>query len=132
LTGVSVGFNQMGFISTLKETPTPLVPAVVADGVGSLKPAKGLRQISPGSLNHQMVMVGHKAVAVEHDSKLFNHLFQGLQENLTVFVNTKYFFAFVASGNNVINRVPKFYAYRPCHKFQSLHPHIPKSSNVKS
>ena len=47
-------------------------------------------------------MVGHKAVAVKDDSKLPEHLLEGVEKELPVSITVKDALAFVASGREMV------------------------------
>lgn len=66
--GMNVALHDDHFESPLKEMPHPMVPTVVALRVDVVQLPHALGQISPGSLDKEVVVMGHQTVGMAEPS----------------------------------------------------------------
>jgi hypothetical protein len=83
---------------------------VAALRVNTIELAHPLTQIPPPRLHHQVVVVRHQTIRINHPTKALTNLAQNLQPSLAVVVAQVIVFSPITARGDVIKRVVKFEA----------------------
>src|SRR5665213_1827273 len=104
-----------GFVTTTKEVPKILMPAVEVGGVGSEEPFHACHQVGVGSLHDQMEMVWHQAEGMHLPPCFLVGFRQGVEEEDAICIRFENGFAPVATIHDMIDGTGIFDSEFSCH-----------------
>ena len=107
--------DEDGFIPALEQMTGPSVPFIEELCVDTVKLPHAGGEISVGSLDEEVIVVGHEAVGVTDPIVAFIDMLEGIEKFLAVLIVFKNRFLLVTAGGHMIDRAGVFNAKRTSH-----------------
>lgn len=112
---MALALDQDGGEPALQDVARALVARVEALGVGGVQALHAPRQVRPGRLDDQVVVVRHEAVGEAPPPARPDDLTEAMEEEAAVVVVEEDLLPRVAPGGDVIQRAGELDAQRPGH-----------------
>jgi hypothetical protein len=117
---VSFRIDQNWVITALEEMPCTAMPAIEPLRVNAVEPTHPGRQIRPGSLQQQVVVIAHQAEAVASPAEIGGDISESHQEALAIAVVHEDESRVVATRRDVVERSLELDAWWPRHDHSKL------------
>ncbi len=108
-------FHQDRFIAPLQDMTDAFMTTIKALGVDAVQLAHASRQVGPGCLEKQVIVVAHQAVGMTYPFETVDDLAKKLKERDAVRPGEENILFRVAPARNVIDGSFKFDTKRTCH-----------------
>ena len=112
---VAIGLDENRFIASPKERAIGMMQAIVALGIETVHMPHAPREVAPGRLDQQMVMVGHEAIGVDLLSKALAGFCQRLKKSPVILVLVKDPLVPSTTIHDVVIRILILESERPRH-----------------